>query len=184
MTSSRVDWDAGVRRAQAMYPSTRERDWSDALRDYDLLGALVADLLALAGAPKRRGQRPKPTPAAHGALLARMIAGAEETTNLPYAEAVALAWPDDDVDAIADRVGADAALVAATLAGAAPPAALLEATAHAMGRRATYFPEYRSELILAFLAAHFERVPEASVRLATHLEHRTRSGSVTTSAAG
>lgn len=170
--SPRLDWGGGISRAAEVYPSIRERDWTEALSDIELLGSIVRDVLALAGAPRRKGQRPAPTRATHGALLARIIDGADEHTLLAYADAVRAAWPTDDEATIAARIDVDPALVHAALAGATPTTELLDATARAMGRRPVFFREHRTHLIVTFLGDHLDRYPEAGVRLATHLDRR------------
>lgn len=168
--SERIPWDDRLATVHRQYPSTDQRDWSEALRDYDLMGALIRDILKVESAPKRRGQRPSLDIEAGEARL-RQLWG-DEWTTLPFAEAFRLLSGSLSRRAVGERVGVPRATVQRLLDGLEPTGQEMERIAAAFGKPPTYFREYRVGLVCGFLVEYFADAPEASVALAHRLSRR------------
>jgi transcriptional regulator with XRE-family HTH domain len=169
--SERVPWDERLARVHRQWPSTAERDWDEALRDYELLGGVIRDMLKIEAAPVRRGQRPGLELAAGEARL-RQLAG-DDWTTLPFTDAFRLLGGTRTKQDLADHCGLTRHAVSRLLSGSSEPTGTeMEAIAAAFGKPATYFPEYRVALVCAFLVDYFATAPEASVALAHRLRRR------------
>lgn len=166
--SDRVPWDDRLAVIHRQYPSAAESDWSEALREYELLGRLLGDVMKAATAPKRRGSR-SPLELEAGEAQLREIWG-DNFTILPFNEAFRQMAGARTLAQLAVKTGIGRATVHRLLTGKLEPTGSeMEAIARAFGLRPIYFREYRAGMVLAVIAQHLTDAPEASVKLVRQL---------------
>lgn len=154
-------WDQTVARVHVQYPNTASLDWREALKDYDLMGRVMRDVLRVGNTPQRRGHRPLPDFDA-GMALFRQLRG-EDFTVLPFTEAFAALAATRSGRGLAHKTGITRTQVQRLLTGVRPSLVELELIAEAFGKTPFFFQEYRNAHICALLAAELDRSPETSI---------------------
>lgn len=171
--AQRIDWDKTLERAHRQYPTSAEADWapSGALRDYEMLGRLVGELLRVESTPQnRRGQRPVLTD--DDKVRLRQLLG-DDYTTLDFPEAFSSLAGTLSRTQVAERTGVPRTHAHRLLTGAAAPSADdMEAIAAAFGKAPTFFAEYRKGLIMSVIERHLQASPEASVGFVKQLQRR------------
>lgn len=164
-----VDQLAEVRR---QYPGVLEHDWHDILADDRIFGRVLTDICKIGWAPaQRRGTRAEldyATFIERLRALAAMRRG--EFSTLPFHEAFALLADGRSVRHLATKTGMPRTSVHRLLSGEHDPAAEeMERVARAFDVSPMFFVEYRTAAVLATMAEHLLRSPEATVGLVHQL---------------
>lgn len=169
--AQRIDWDKTLERAHRQYPSSGDVDWTGALRDYEMLGRLVGELLRVESTPQaRRGQRPVLT--SDDKVRLRQLLG-DDYTTLGFANAFASLAGNLSRTQLATKTGLARTQVHRLLSDTAVASADdMEAIAAAFGKAPTFFAEYRKGLIMSVIERHLEASPEASVGFVKQLQGR------------
>lgn len=165
-------WDETVARVHTEFPSTRDLDWRQALKDPDILGRLLHDVLRThsLNRPLRRGHREVPwSNRREGLDLLRQLRG-EDYSVLPFVEEFRFLAVNRSTRALANKVGLSRTQIQRFLTGAvAPNAYELEVIAAAFGKSPFYFREYRTAHVVALVAKELDKAPERTIGIVRHL---------------
>lgn len=170
-------WEDRLEAVKAQFPSAADRYWADAVKDYDLMGGVLREVLRVGHTPKRRGQRPL-LDQGEGMARLRQLWGDDYSTLAFPAAFAALAGSRSRsalVALIRARTGVEMSRtqVHRMLSGAiAPSGRDMEIIAAAFAKPATYFHEYRLALVLAAVVAYLDEAPEATASLVARLGAR------------
>lgn len=168
----RPSWEERIRAVQREFPVTGERWWGEHLRDVELVGRVLGDLIRVGHTPKRRGQRPS-LDAEEGEVRLRQLTG-DDYSTLSFAEAFRLLRdgrrPPPSLTRMHRGTGLARPKLHRLLAGLnLPTAPEMEAVAAYFGKPPIYFAEYRRLLILAAVDDHLRRAPDASMAVVRQL---------------
>lgn len=160
MSNGRVDWDAKALELSGDFPLVTEAGFLAKLRNPELMGPILRDLLRLQ-AVSRRGKTAMPELGEGVDQLTAMFGLAYDVR--PFAVAfAALASPAAN-NTVARKVGLSKDRVQRLRAGTlAPTMDEIESIALAYGRQPTWFADYRRMLILRAVSQVLADSPERS----------------------
>ncbi len=161
MTTEQIPWDQRLAEVAHTYPSCRD-SWVPALRDYELMGRMIRDLLRVSSSPGRRGQRPLPEVDAGMDELRRMWG--DDYSTLPFPEAFSALTADRSLTPLVRKTGISRTKLQDLRRGKARPSGDdMEKIAAALKKTPAYFLEYRVGAVCAAIADHLRSAPEASI---------------------
>lgn len=161
-------WEQTARRVREQYPTVDTLDWAEALKDYDLLGRIMRDVLRVGHTPVRRGHRPPPD-FDEGMARLRQLRG-EDYTVLEFDDSFRVLAGDRSRVALARRTGLSKTQLHRLITGeVAPTGDEMAAVAAAFGKSPFYFKEYRTAIVCALVARELERSPETSIGMIRNL---------------
>lgn len=168
----RIPWDERVKLIEEHFPGVRDADWNIILKDPEVLGRLLKDILKLDQVePGRAGPRPN-LDYERGMQTWREITG-QDYSELPFVDAVRILTRGQPVRTVARKANVTKTRMDRLLRGIDRPSIDdLRAIAGAYGKKAAYFAEYRAEYILAAITARLELEPEMTTAIYTKLVRR------------
>lgn len=161
----RVPWDERVKLIDEQFPGLRKLDFNVLLRDNEVFGRILKDILKLDQIePGRAGPRPNIDPE-RGMQAWREWTG-QDYSDLPFAAAFSVLAGERSVSHVARMTGICRSHVYRLLKGVDRPVAQdLRDIADAFGKKPAYFVEYRAEYLTAAFAARIADEPELTVSL-------------------
>lgn len=176
MTTAKIGWADRRTLVHEQWPQTEHsRDQVlEAIADYDLLGRVLRDILRVGYEAPRRGQR-SPLEWSDGRARLRSLTAERSgsVTTEPFPAAFKLLVAGHTIDAVADTTGVPVDRLVIIADGDAT-CEEMAAIADAFGKPATYFLEYRVQLIAEAIVTNLLASPERSVdvlvRLGVHPE--------------
>jgi len=169
----RVPWDDRLKLIEQQFPGAVNAEWNVVLRDPDVLGRLLRDILKVDQIePGRAGPRPNLN-YERGMQTWREITG-QDFSELPFAQALRLLARGQSYTAIARKTKISRSRVYRLLQGWEPPTVDdLRTCAAAYNKKAAYFAEYRAEFILAAIAARLSKETEMTIAVYVNLMRAT-----------
>lgn len=161
----KVSWDERVEMIKEEFPAVRNPDWNLILRDHDVFGRLMRDILKVDQIePGRAGPRPN-LEYERGMQSYREVM-ALDYSERPFREAFRALTRRASVRSIANKTGLSRSHVMRLLNGSdLPTVEDLRVIATAYGKKPAFFAEYRSEYIMAAIAARLEDEYELTVAI-------------------
>lgn len=161
----RVPWDERVKLIDEQFPGLRNLDFNALLRDNEIFGRILKDILKLDQIePGRAGPRPNIDPE-RGMQAWREWTG-QDYSELPFAAAFTVLVGERSVSHVARMTGICRSHVYRLLTSVDRPIAQdMRDIAEAFGKRPAYFSEYRAEYLTAAFAARIADEPELTVSL-------------------
>ena len=161
----RVPWEERLSLVEEQFPSIRNPDWNIILRDSEVFGRILKDILKVDQIePGRAGPRPN-IDYERGMQSWREITG-QDYSELPFNEAFRLLSRGQSLTQIARKTGISRSKVHRLLQGDERPViAEMRTVAESYGKKPAYFVEYRTEFIVAAIAARLNQEHETSVAI-------------------
>jgi transcriptional regulator with XRE-family HTH domain len=151
------------------FPNVMNPDWNVILRDDDIFGRILKDILKVDQMePGRSGPRPN-LDYQRGMQTWREMTG-QDYSELPFHEAFAILTRNNSLRTIARKTHISRSKVHRLLSGEDQPTVDdLRSIAEAYGKKPAYFVEYRAEFIMAAIAARLVDETEMTVTLYTKI---------------
>lgn len=164
-TGKKMPWSERVELIYEHFPSVRHPDWNAVLRDIDIMGEFIRDILRLDQAePGKSGPRPAPE-VKKGIRTIRQMAG-DDFSISPFPEAFRILARGYSIRHLARKVSLSRMQVHRLLhAEVTPTPYEMRVIAEAFSKSPAYFLEFRSAYIMACLGAKLDSLPEASIGL-------------------
>lgn len=160
----RVPWNERVKMIDDEFPGMRDADWNIILRDHDIFGRILKDVLKV---DQIQAGRPGPRPnleTERGMQTWREVNG--DYSELPFAEAFRVLTRNHSVRAIARRTSLAKSRVDRLRQGTIQPDINdLRAIAAGYKKKPAYFVEYRAEYIVAAIATRLHNEHELTVAI-------------------
>lgn len=168
----RVPWDERAKLIEKEFPGIASRDWNAVLRDPDILGRILKDILKVDQIePGRAGPRPN-LDYERGMQTWREITG-QDFSELPFPRALKSLTKGQSVRAVARKAQVAKTRMDRLMRGIDKPTVDdLRAIATAYGKKPAYFAEYRAEYIVAAITARLRDEPELTTAIYTKLVRR------------
>lgn len=168
----RIPWDERVKLIDEQFPGIRTADWNIILKDPDVLGRLLKDILKVDQIePGRAGPRPN-LDYERGMQTWREITG-QDFSELPFTDALRILSRGQAIRTVARKTNISRPRMYRLMAGIdRPNAEDLRSIAAAYGKKPAYFAEYRAEYILASIAARLANEPEMTIAIYMKLVRR------------
>ena len=168
----RIPWDERVKLIENEFPGLRDVDWNILLRDPEVLGRLLRDILKVDQIePGRAGPRPG-LDYERGMQAWREITG-QDYSERPFVEAIRIITRGQAVRVVARKANITKTRMDRLMRGVDRPTPDdLRAIAAAYGKKPAYFAEYRAEYIVAAIAARLDHEPEMTAAIYTKLVRR------------
>jgi transcriptional regulator with XRE-family HTH domain len=165
----RIPWEERVKLIDEQFPGARDADWNVILRDPDILGRLLKDILKVDQIePGRAGPRPNLN-YERGMQTWREMTG-QDYCELPFVQAVRLITKGQAVRVIARKTHMTKTRVDRLVRGIDRPSADdLRAIAAAYGKKPAFFAEYRAEFVTAAIVARLADEPEMTIAIYSKL---------------
>lgn len=165
----RIPWEERVGLIDEQFPGIRDADWNIILKDPDILGRLLKDILKVDQIePGRAGPRPNLN-YERGMQTWREITG-QDYCELPFVDALRLLTKGQAVRVVARKAHIAKTRMDRLMRGVDRPTADdLRAIAAAYGKRPAYFAEYRAEYVTAAIVARLAEEPELTITIYTKL---------------
>jgi hypothetical protein len=161
----RVPWEERLRLIEQEFPGVLKLDFNVVLRDNDVFARILKDILKVDQMePGRAGPRPN-LDYDRGMQTWREMIG-QDFSDQPFHLAVQTLSRDDSFTIIARKTLISRSRVYKLWRGWIPPSVDdLRTVASAYGKKPAYFAEYRTEYILATIAARLSRETEMTIPL-------------------
>lgn len=161
----RVPWQERAEMIYEHFPKVRNPDWNVLLRDDEIFGRLVQDILKVDQiTPGRAGPRPHVNNE-RGWQLWKEMSG-QDFAQVAFASAFRILVGKDSIRIVARKTAISKSRVERLLKGQDPPTVEdIRAIAAAYKKRPAYFAEYRIELILSAIYARLEEERELTVTI-------------------
>ena len=168
-SNKRVSWHERVRLIEQQFPSARNADWNVILRDNDIFGRIIKDILKVDQLePGRAGPRPN-LDYDRGMQSWRELTG-QDYCEHPFPEAFRWLTRRDSYTQIARKTSISKTRLFKLAHGHVEPTVEdLRDIATAYGKKAPFFAEYRAEYIMALIAARLLSEAEMTIALYTKL---------------
>lgn len=165
----RVPWKERVELIETQFPSAVSPDWNIILRDDDIFGRILKDILKVDQMePGRAGPRPN-LDYERGMQTWNEMTG-QDYSEFPFPRAFAALVGRQSRTTIARKTTLSRSKVTRLLTAVENPTPEeLRAIAEAYGKKPAYFAEYRAEFIMAAIAARLAQESEMTVALYTKL---------------
>lgn len=169
----RVPWDQRLKLIEQQFPGAIDPDWNVILRDPDVLGRLLRDILKVDQIePGRAGPRPN-LDYERGMRTWREITGSD-FSELPFGQALRVLSRGQSYTAIARKTKLSRSRVYRLIQGWEQPTVDdLRACASAYGKKPAFFAEYRAEFIMASIAARLAKETEMTIAVYVNLMRAT-----------
>lgn len=161
----RVPWDERLKLIEDEFPGALKADFNVLLRDNDVFARVLKDILKVDQIePGRAGPRPN-LDYQRGMQTWREMTG-QDFSERPFIEAFRLLARDDSFAVVARKALLSKPRVYRLWHGLIPPTVEdLRYIADAYGKKPAFFAEYRSEFILAAIAARLTIESEVTIAL-------------------
>lgn len=165
----RVPWKERIKLIEQEFPSVVSPDWNIILRDDDVFGRILKDILKVDQMePGRAGPRPN-LDYDRGIQTWKEMTG-QDYSELPFVQAFAILARGLSRTTLARKTKVSRSKVHRLLTGVEEPTIdELRAIATAFNKKPAYFIEYRAEFIMAAIAARLSQEAEMTVTLYTKL---------------
>lgn len=165
----RVPWQDRLKLIDQEFPSARNADWNVILRDTDVFGRILRDILKIDQLePGRAGPRPN-LDYERGIQSWRELSG-QDYCEHPFPQAFRWLTRNDSYAKISRKTHiSKTRLFKLAHAEVAPSIDDLRDIASAYGKKPPYFAEYRAEFIMALIAARLREETEMTITLYTKL---------------
>lgn len=159
----RVPWKDRVQLIEQQFPSVVESDWNVILRDEDIFGRILRDILKVDQMePGRAGPRPN-VDYERGIKTWKEIT-AQDYSDRPFIPTFRHLIRGQSCRTVARKTKLSRSKVDRLLLGhETPKVEELRAIAEAYGKKPAFFAEYRAEFILAAIATRLDREAELTV---------------------
>lgn len=170
----KIPWEERIEKIVADIPSVQEPRWAHRLRDLDLLGRIIRDILKLEQAPPGRpGPRPAlDVSAAEGRL--RQFQGHDYSVK-PFIDATRALMGDLSARQFGEKTGLGRNRLQRLLAEQDEPSAYdMRLIAESCGKHPSYFMEWRILYIHAAVQRRLEWSPESTIALFETFDNQAR----------
>jgi transcriptional regulator with XRE-family HTH domain len=169
--NKRVSWNERVRLIEKQFPSAGNADWNIILRDNDVFGRIIKDILKVDQLePGRAGPRPN-LDYERGMQSWRELTG-QDYCEQPFTDAFRWLTRRDSYTQMARKTNISKTRLFKLAHGHVEPTIEdLRDIAAAYGKKAPFFAEYRAEYIVAHIAARLRSETEMTVALYSKLVH-------------
>lgn len=168
----RIPWDERIKLIDHQFPGITDVDWNIVLKDPDILGRLLKDILKVDQIePGRAGPRPN-LDYERGMQTWREITG-QDYCELPFTQALRVLSKGQAVRVVARKANVTKTRMDRLMRGVDRPTADdMRSIAAAYGKKAAFFAEYRAEYIMASIATRLAQEPEMTIAIYTKLVRR------------
>jgi transcriptional regulator with XRE-family HTH domain len=168
----RIPWDERVKLIEQQFPGIRDADWNVVLKDPDILGRLLKDILKVDQIePGRAG--PRPNLDYERGMQAWLEMTGQDYCELPFVRALRILTKGQAVRVVARKANVTKTRMDRLMRGVDRPSADdLRSIAEAYGKKPAFFAEYRAEYVTAAIVGRLSVEPEMTTAIYVNLVRR------------